>query len=206
MGLAEKKPLKFNLWDGLIKPVEWYLSDEGKNAFFEAFANADEMNEAIRENNWISIIFKVCYQSSKKPLAEKKNWLIKYFYELVLSQYSMKMASNEHTLVLMTAVASLSPICPYPDCLGEEKNPVLYFFSHVKNLLPDGYSEVTYPILKDIVHYVYNAYSSIQKDVSQELRLYDKSLYVDERGKPQKYGIISEKLSDVVQFPEFLHR
>ena len=206
MGLAEKKPIKFNLWDGLIKPVEWYLSDEGKNAFFEAFENADEMNEAIMEDNWISIIFKVCYQSSKKPLAEKKNWLIKYFYEFVLSQYSMKMASNEHTLVLMTAVASLPPICPYPDCLGEEKNPVLYYFSHVKNLLPDGYSEVTYPVLKDIVHYVYNAYSAIQKDVSRELLLYDRSLYVDERGKPQKYNLISEKLPDVVQFPEFLHR
>ena len=206
MGVPKKEPAEYNLWDGLIKPVEWYLSDDGKRAYTSALENTDEMNEAIEENNWISIIFNVCYQSSKKPIAEKKNWLIKYYYEYMLSRYSVKMASNEHTLVLITAMATNCPAqCPYPDCLDEESHPILYFFSRVKQLLPQGYSEQTYPVLKDIVHYIYNVFLSLGKVASHESWMYDKEFYVDYRDRPQKYSAIKEKLQELARFPEYLH-
>lgn len=205
MGLLKNKPIEYNLWDGLIKPVSWYFSDAGKSAFMSALENAEEMKEAIENSNWISIIFNVCYRSSKKPLAEKKNWLIKYFYEYVLSQYSVKMASNEHALILLTLMACDSKaVCRYPDCLDGEKHPLLYFFGQVNQLLPGGYSEQTYPVLKDIVHYIYNAYIA-DKDVSKESWMYDKTFYVDYSDKPQKYSLQFEKLKESAGFPEYLY-
>ena len=200
----KKMPTEYNLWDGFIKPATWYLSDEGKAAYLAAFENLEEMNAAIAESNWISIIFNVCYQSSKKPIAQKKNWLIKYFYEYMLSRYSVKMASNEHTLVLMTAMAGNCPtLYPYPDCLDEKKHPILHFFGSVKHLLPEGYSEQTYPILKDIVQYIYNAVA-LSKDVSRESWMYEKSFYVDDRERPKKYAVVLERLKYLARFPECL--
>ena len=205
MKLPKGAPTEYNLWDGFIKPAAWYFGDEGKAAYFSAFENGGEMNEAIAASNWISIIFNVCYQSSKKPLTQKKNWLIKYYYEYMLSQYSIKMASNEHTLVLIAATAVNFPgPCPYPDCLDDEKHPILYFFNNVRQILPEGYSEQIYPILKDIVHYIYNAYTS-SKDVSHESWMYDKSFYVDDRERPRKYSTLSENLKNLAGFPEFLY-
>ena len=205
MGLVKNQPVEFNLWDGLIKPVEWYFSEAGKAAFESAFENAEEMNAAVRDSNWISLTFKVCYRSSKKPLAEKKNWLIKYFYEYIISRYSVKMASNEQTLVLISLMAANYPsFFPYPDCLCEEKHPLVYFFSQVKDILPDGYSEQTYPVLKDIAHYIYNAFVSFNRDVSRESWMYDRSLYLDYRDKPQKYPAVAEKLISLAEYPECL--
>ena len=206
MGLAKNKSTEYTLWDGLIKPVSWYFGDEGRAAYSSAFENCEEMNAAIAESNWISIIFNVCYQSSKKPIAQKKNWLLKYFYEYMLSRYSIKMASNEHTLILISSVAGNCPdLCPYPDCLDGEKNPLLYFFCNVLNLLPNGYSEQAYPILKDIAHYIYNACIS-SKDVSRESWMYDKSFYLDDRDRPQKYNLLLEKLTKLAKFPEYLYK
>lgn len=205
MELAKNKPTEYTLWDGLVKPVEWYFGDAGRAAFESAFKNAEEMKEAIEKNNWISIIFNVCYQSTKKPLAEKKNWLIKYFYEYMLSRYSTKMATNEHTLILLTLTACDRPALSYPDCLDEDRHPLLHFFSRIKELLPEGYSEQTYPVLKDIAHYIYNAYID-DKDASEESWLYDKDFYLDYRDKPQKYGLTLEKLQALAQFSEYLHR
>lgn len=208
MELLNKQPVEFNLWDGLVKPVGWYFGDAGKEAYFSAFENTDEMNRAFDESNWILLTFNVCYQSSKKPIAVKKNWLIKFFYEYIISRYSIRMATNEHTLVLLTAMSAIkrgdSPIFPYPDCLDDEKQPVLYFFSRVKDLLPSGYSETVYPILKDIVNYIYNVFSVHGNDASRESFLYDKSLYVDYRGKPNEYVKLKEKLNACVEFPDCL--
>lgn len=206
MEALKKQYDEYNLWDGLIKPAGWYFEDAGKAAFTSAFYNVDEMNGAICEGNWISITFNVCYQSRKKPLGAKKNWLLKYFYEYIISKFSTRMATNEHTLVLITAAATLklsngTLLLPYPDCLDEEKNPVLRYFSRVKDLLPGGYSEVTYPVLKDIVHYIYNAFSTQGKDVSEESWMYDKSFYVDYRGKPNEYVRLSEKLPELAGLP-----
>lgn len=211
MGSVKNQPMEFNLWDGQIKPVEWYFGEEGKAAFESTFENVEEMSRAIEQSNWIFITFNVCYQSSKKPLGARKNWLIKYFYEYVISRYSTRMATNEHTLVLITKTAYVrlnngnTPAYPYPDCLDDEINPVLYYFSRVRQLLPSGYDESTYPILKDIAHYVYNALAAYGKDVSRESWIYDKSLYVDDRGLPEKYGAVVERLQKAAEFPECLH-
>lgn len=212
MGLPKKQPAEFNLWDGLIKPIDWYFGDAGRRAFESAYKNADEMKRAMDESNWISITFNVCYQSSKKPLLEKKNWLIKYFYEYVLSRYSTKMSFNEHTLVLITKTACFlldngtPPIFTYTDCFDEGKNPTLYFLSHVKELLPDGYSEVTYPILRDIIHYIFNAFTVCNHDASRESWMYEKTIYVDDRGKPNKYDFTVKKLPKLAERPECLFK
>ena len=207
MGLIKKQPVEFNLWDGQIKPLDWYFGEAGKAAFLSAFENIGEMNEAIRDSNWISMIFNVCYHSRKKPIAEKKNWLIKFFYEYMISRYSIKMATNEHTLILLSLMAGNYPeLLPYPDCLDDKKHPLLYFFGQVKDLLPGGYSEQTYPVLKDIAHYIYNVFSSLNKDVSREDWIYDKFFYVDYSEKPKKYSVVLENLVDTVQFPECLYK
>ena len=206
MRLAKNQSVEYNLWDGLIKPVEWYFGDSGKFAFLSAFENRVEMEEAIKESNWISIIFNVCYQSSKKPIAEKKNWLLKYFYEYMLSRYSVKMTANEHTLILISLMACNERFYPYPDCLDEEKHPLLHFFSKVKAILPEGYNEQIYPVLKDIAYYIYNSFSFLNRDVSQEWWMYDKSFYVDYRDKPQKYDTFTEKLRELAEFPEHLRK
>lgn len=210
MGMVQKQPIEFNLWDGQVKPVEWYFSNSGKEAFLSTLENADEMNKAIDENNWISLIFNVCYQSSKKPLGTKLNWPIKFFYEYIISRYATRMATNENTLILLTKLAILKgdgcsqAFFPYPYCLEEEKNPILYYFSHVKGLFGSGYSEVSYPILKDIVHYIYNVFLKYFKDVSGESWMYDKLLYDDYRGKPNKYREAKAKLHELAEFSECL--
>ena len=206
MRLATNRFVAFNLWDGHIKPVEWFFGDDGESAFVSAFENIEEMNEAIKKDNWISIIFNVCYQSSKKPLTEKKNWLLKYFYEYILSRYSVRMTANEHTLILISTMACNEHFYPYPDCLDEEKHPLLHFFNRVKAILPEGYSEQTYPILKDIVYYIYNSFLSLDRDVSHERWMYDKSFYVDYKDKPQKYDMLIIRLKTLVEFPQYLRK
>lgn len=208
MESVNKLSYEFNLWDGIVKPVDTYFCEAGKKAYFSAFENNDEMKRAFEENNWISLTFTTCYQSSKKPLGTKKNWLLKFFYEYIISRYSIRMATNEHTLVLLTKLSSAThdgvPILPYPDCLNDDKHPILHFLSRIKDILPAGYSEVSYPILKDIVHYIYNVYFTHCKDVSRESWLYDKSLYVDTGGKPNKYDEVKAKLVGLAEFSDCL--
>lgn len=211
MALTKAQPAEFNLWDGLVKPTEWYFGDAGKTAFEDAYANNGEMLGAIAGGNLIAITFNVCYQSSKKPVTEKKNWLIKYFYEYFLSRYSVKMACNEQTLVLAAVSATVTscdgaPLLPYPDCLDGQRNPLLHYLSRVKDILPEGYSEIVYPVLKDVAHYVFNVLTLRNKDASREEFMYDRDFYLDSRGKPNRYGVLAERLYHLVEFPDCLNK
>ena len=123
----------------------------------------------------------------------------------------MSVFSTPLTLVLMTGVADFrseedgSLLFPYPHCLDVEINPILYFYSHVRELFLGGiYSEELCPILKDVVNYIFTAYANHDKDVSRENWMYDKSFYLDYKGQYKNYELLKEKLFELVEFPDSL--
>ena len=210
MGLFKKKssePVEYNLWDGKDKPTEWFFSDAGKAAFESAFANVEEMSQALNDGHWYSIVSDVCLP---KTLKVKKNWPLKFFHEYMKSCNGPSVI-EVHTLVLITAMATVrdentNELCfPYPDCLDAEKNPIFYYYSHVKDILRNQYSEIRFKILINIVHYIYSVYLEHDKDASKESWMYDKSFYFDYSGEPKDSELLLEQLENLVEFPDCLN-
>lgn len=222
--LAKKQ---YTLWDKIAKPLNWFYGDTAKAVYEECIANSHEMWFTMLEEGkqklnkpdateidglpWVFV--SVCLE-----LWRKKSWLIVFYHEFMRSKYeylSMQIMNMGYLnpLYWLMKVADLRKgdensevIIPFPDCLQEDKNPILYYFSRsLKDVFRNGSTKRYSTLGPDVaLKYIYNALADGGIDVSKEEWLYDKSFFFTALESLKSDSTIAEQIQAVAKHPEYL--
>ena len=222
--LAKKE---YTLWDNIKKPLNWFYGETAKAVYEDCIANADEMWFTMREEGkrmlknpnateidglpWVFL--EVCFE-----LWRKKSWLIVFYNEFMKSRYEylsfeIKNKGFLNPLFWLMQVADIRQnddsskvVIPFPDCLQEDKNPMLYYLSRsLKEVFTHDASGVYSTLGPDVaMKYIYNALSKGGIDVSKEEWLYDKSFFFTALSSLKSDATIAEQIQKVAKYPEYL--
>lgn len=219
-----KKP--FTLWDGREKPVEWFFGDDAKAVYDDCIANSRAMWDTLIETG------KICLNSDTateldgmswvfgdvcENLFPEKSWLIVFYNEFMKSKYKnfgleIKLRHFIVPLYWLMAVATIRDvdnerlIYPHPDCLMEDKNPMLYYFNRFsKNVFKYNIVEGIFTTFgaQVAMNYIFNGLLD-GIDLSIEEWLYDESVFFTELKQLKSDSSVAAKIKELTKHPEYL--
>ena len=221
--LAKKE---YTLWDKIDKPLNWFFGDSAKAVYEECLANAKDMWVSMLEAGRVTLnspkateidgISSVFYDACDE-LWHKRSWLIVFYNEFMKAKYphlsyNIKLRGFLNPLLWLMKVADLrrdddktKVVLPYPDCLQEDKNPMLYYFTRsLKEVFNYGATGMYSYLGPDVaMKYIYNAFKA-QIDVSKEEWMYDELFFFTPMGQLKSDVTIAEQIQEAAKHPEFL--
>lgn len=221
--LAKKE---WTLWDETEKPLDWFFGDSARAVYSECIANAKDMWVSMLEEARDSLnspkateidgISSVFYYACNE-LWHKRSWLIVFYTEFMKAKYpnlslSIKNRGYMNPLFWLMKAADLRRsddksqlLIAYPDCLQEDKNPMLYYLSRSLKEVFGYASSGMYSYLGPdvIMKYIYNALKA-GVDVSKEEWMYDESFFFTPMKQLKSDFTIAEQIKAAVKHPEYL--
>ncbi len=219
-----KKP--FTLWDGREKPVEWFFSDDAKAVYAECMSNSSAMWDTLVESGKVLLNSDTAteldgmlsvYDETCEKLWTQKRWLIVFYNEFIKSKYkdfNLEISLRYFIVPLywLMAVATIRNvengelIYPHPNCLLEDKNPMLYYINRFSknifkyNIVGGIYSTFGAQVA---MNYIFNGLLD-DIDLSKEEWLYDESVFFTELKQLKSDSSVATRISELARYPEYL--